>query len=376
MPFQLPHPDSAIHLYRRLLREATYVAPLCRPWVTDRIRTKFRDERRPSLKEAHRSLRFLQSANSGHINRMLHLCFLATGRLGKRRRQLASSALAKDPAVDSDALKLNSLFATTTPDYKTKKTATGNSNRKKHQSYEEPAPPGWLDKWDVDKIKAVAEAQVRSSNTNWPKQMRKSIDPAKVLPKENAWGRPFKPKLMKRKEQKHYAKILADLMPPLPQGEWDMLKDLSFGQAETKMFDIPSRRTMATTPVATQGSKADTDREWNWGAYVTKPVRAVERGSSRKFKSLSGTADSDPRGPGRPIGVKSFKPRRLRRSIYARVWEATPTLWKNPNGKIQVTFGQARRELSPASTSDLQFFSGVDTRGAPASSTDVHKKNG
>ncbi|KAK8128680.1 hypothetical protein PG984_009788 [Apiospora sp. TS-2023a] len=366
MPIQLPHPDSAIHLYRHLLREATYVPPYCRPWVTERIRSKFRDNRRPNIHKAHQSLRYLRSANAGHIGRTIHLCFLASGRLGKRRRQLASSFLAKEPAEDSEALEQKPLFPST----------TANGSNHKPQP-EDSLIESWLDNWDVEKIKAIARAQVQSPNTNWPKQMRKKYDPASVLPKTNAWGNPFKPKVIKRKEQKHYANVLADVMPPVPQGEWDLLQALSSGQAETKMFDVPTRRAVATTPVAVPNFPTNTIREWNWEAYVTKPVRAVERANSRVYKSLSGAHDTDPRGQGRPIGVKLFKPRRLRRSVYSRVWEATPILEKaKGKGKPQVTFGAARRELSPATTSDLQFFSGVDQKGVRASGIKAHKGNG
>ncbi|KAK8042888.1 hypothetical protein PG994_013371 [Apiospora phragmitis] len=363
MSIRLPHPDSAIHLYRHLLREATYVPPYCRPWLTERIKRRFRDWRRPNLHEAHQSLRFLRSANSGHINRTLHLCFLASGRLGKRKRQLATSFFKKDPAEDSDALAKRPLFSTATA-------APNRSNRKPRP--EEAPVLTWLNNWDIDKVMAVAGAQVRNSQTNFPKQMRKTIDPARVLPKVNAWGQVFKPRLVGRKLQKHYAKLLADLMPPMPQGEWDLLQDLSLGQAEPEMFNVPTRRTVATTPVATQDSSTDTTPEWNWEEYVTKPVRTVERSNSRAIKSLSGACDSDPRGQGRPIGVKSFSPRRLRRSIYNRVWEASPILtYAKGKEKFKVTFGGTRRELSPATTSDLQFFSGVDTKGTVA-----HKGNG
>lgn len=373
MPLQLPHPDSAIHLYRHLLREATYVPPYCRSWVTERIRSKFRDERRPNIHKAHQSLRYLRSANSGHINRTRHLCFLASGRLGKRRRLLASSSLAKKPAEDSETLEKTPLFPPATANGKGINAAASGSNRKPHP--DEPLIESWLDNWNVEKIKAVAGAQVRSPNTDWPKQMRKTYDPASALPKKNAWGKPFKPQVIKRKEQKHYAKVLSDLMPPVPQGEWDLLQALSLGEAEAKIFDVPTRRPIATTPVAAPNSSKNTVHEWNWEAYVTKPVRAVERGNSRVYKSLSGAHDTDPRGQGRPIGVKSFKPRRLRRSVYSRVWEATPVVEKvKGKGKFQVTFGAARRVLSPAATSDLQFFSGVDAQGARASGTKVHRE--
>ncbi|KAK7926877.1 hypothetical protein PG985_003875 [Apiospora marii] len=375
MPSRLPHPDSAIHLYRHLLREATYVPPYCRPWVTEVIRSKFRDDRRPNIHKAHQSLRYLRSANSGHLDRTRRLCFLASGRLGKRRRLLASSSLGKEPAESSEALELKPLFPPATTNGKETTAAASGSNRKPQP--DDTLIESWLDNWDVEKIKAIAGAQVRSPNTNWPKQMRKTYDPASALPKMNAWGKPFKPQTTKRKEQKHYARVLADLMPPVPQGEWDLLQDLSMGQAEAKMFDVPTRRPIATMPVAVPNSSANTAHEWNWEAYATKPVRAVERGNSRVFKSLSGAHDTDPRGQGRPIGVKSFKPRRLRRSIYSRVWEATPILQKSKGkGKFQVTFGAARRELSPATTSDLQFFSGVDVQGARPGGTKAHKGKG
>lgn len=110
MPLQIPHPDSLLHLYRHVLREVTYLPPFCRSWVRDTVQAKFRDHRRPSVKRAHHALRFLRSANSGHYDRMRHLFYLATGRKGKRYRELSRTNLAKEPPPNSDALHEDPLF--------------------------------------------------------------------------------------------------------------------------------------------------------------------------------------------------------------------------------------------------------------------------
>ena len=117
MSFQIPHPSKPLHLYRHLLREATYLPPLCRPWIASRIQARFLDCRykkdakdaKPHVKEAHHWLRYLRSANAGHVERLLHLGYLATGRVGKRRRQLATTFLSKGPPANTSDLEQTDL---------------------------------------------------------------------------------------------------------------------------------------------------------------------------------------------------------------------------------------------------------------------------
>ncbi|KAI1474889.1 hypothetical protein K445DRAFT_322740 [Daldinia sp. EC12] len=343
MPLQIPHPNSPRHLYRHLLREATYLPLLCRPWITERIQARFRDcnekpDPKPYIKDAHHYLRYLRSANTGHVNRMLRLCYLATGRVGKRRRILGRTELASSPPSNSDKLEERVALIK-----------------------DPPREPDWLDNWSVDKIMAVAASQIQQQGKNLPFSMRRTIDPKRVIPKENCFGRPLTAKLVRNKLKKHWVATLRQLLPPMPRGEWEQLGTIARGEADAQYYRMPPRRKVAQ-PLLID----DSTRKSTWTDFVTKPIRALERGNSRKMKSLSGREDEDPRGHGRPIGVKVLSRRRLRRILYVGVWQASPTIEENPrSGKWSVTWGNSERPLARPKKKHLQFFQGIDKSGAP-----------
>lgn len=420
MPLQIPHPNTPLHLYRHLLREATYLPPICRPWTTTRIKERFRDCRHDYersnkyTKQAHHQLRYLRAANAGHVQRMMKLLYHATGRLGKRKRQLATASLKKGPPADSAALEKDAVpssyvlevmrAASPKEDNKagksTKSTKSkpslgdktvptssamelmqqasskednlagqGNKSKNKQQ-----VPPTWLEDWDFDMVSALAHAQHETQTGNWPGQMRRTLNPARSIPKEDCWGLPLtlKPKLFTNKLKRFWVPILSKLMPPLPQGEWDALRALTLGEADGRMWKIPSRRPVA---VGTGGDNkavaiSNENTLWDWERYATRSVAALERPNARKRKILSGGVDEDPRGQGRPTGVRTFAPRVLRR-MYGSVWEASPIMTKQPKGKWQVTWGNSEVKVSGPSTSDLHFFHGVDKKGIPARRSDA-----
>ncbi|KAI0595721.1 hypothetical protein F4775DRAFT_346382 [Biscogniauxia sp. FL1348] len=352
MPLQIPRPSTSLHLYRHLLREATYLPNLCRSWVFDRIKSRYRDHRHTSepqyIRHAHHDLRFLRSANAGHVDRMLRLFYMATGRLGKRHHQLCRAYLCKPPDPDTPAPEDG---------------AKSEPERK----------PDWLDNWMLDKVRALALAQVEKQTPSWPHDMRGSLDPAKVIPTENACGRPLVPRLARNKLKKYWVTVLRQLLPPLPQEEWDRLGVLARGEALKEEYCLRPRR-----PVAQPLSGAEEDLghpeesgertpQGNWTRYVTTPARLVERGSSRKMKSLTWEEDQDPRGHGRPIGTRDFnyKSRKLRR-LYARVWEACPIMYKSRNNKWIVVWGNEERKVARPKPTDLVFFKGVNLDGTRA----------
>ncbi|KAI1801799.1 hypothetical protein F4811DRAFT_437744 [Daldinia bambusicola] len=343
MPLQIPHPNTPLHLYRHLLREATYLPLLCRPWITERIQARFRDcnekpDLKPYIKDAHHYLRYLRSANTGHVNRMLRLCHLATGRIGKRRRILGRTELSSVPASNSKQLE--------------ERLALVKDKQRK---------PDWLDNWAVDKIYAVATSQVQLQGKSLPFNMRRTLDPNKTIPKENCFGRPLTEKLKRNKLKKHWVSTLRQLLPPMPRGEWEQLGAIARGEADSRYYQMPPRR-----KVAQSLSIDDAAPKSTWTDFVTKPIRALERGNSRKMKSLSGREDEDPRGHGRPIGVKVLGRRRLRRSLYVGVWQASPIIEENPrSGKWSVTWGNSEQPLTRPRKKDLQFFQGLDKFGVP-----------
>ncbi|KAI0875912.1 hypothetical protein GGS24DRAFT_453313 [Hypoxylon argillaceum] len=372
MPLQIPHPSTTLHLYRHLLRESTYLPVLCRPWITARIKQRFRDRREkqpvtPYVKQAHASLQFMRSANAGHVRRLERLCLMATGRVGKRRRILATSQLGNSLPTDTAELEQSRLAAV-------RETSSSNHTPGARYARDDDdaaiaaaaaAPsshkPDWLENWSLDMITAIAKSQHAQQTSNWPQTMRRGLDTKHILSGKNCFDRPYGPKLLRNKLKKHWAGVLHQLLPPLPQGEWDHLASLVKGDANVPELVIPTRRPVAQS---LQDSNPDlASSEWDWSQHVLKPARVIERGSSRQRKSLTGKEDQDPRGHGTPIGTRVIGPRKLQR-IYGRIWTMSPII-KKPPGKRNwsVSWGQNERMISAPATKDLPFFEGVTDDG-------------
>ncbi|KAI1173262.1 hypothetical protein F4777DRAFT_589993 [Nemania sp. FL0916] len=361
MPLQIPHPTTPLHLYRHLLRESTYLPALCRPWIASRIQQRFRDRRwtKPAdahVKEAHSSLRYMRSANSGHVKRLERLCFMATGRVGKRRRILATTQLSHRPPADTDGLEQSRIEAAMVrpePPKSSGKTAIS-------------AIPAslkfdWLDNWSVDMLEALSRSQLSQQATDWPKAMRRALDTRKITEGKNCFGRPYSPRLKRNKFKKYYVSVLRQILPPLPQGEWDHLASLVQGDANVDELTIPCRRPVAQPVRKPRNGKAAD--HWDWSRHALTPARVIERPSNRQQKSLSGEEDHDPRGHGTPLGIRFISPRKLQR-IYCRIWTMSPTMKQDPRSqKWSVTWGKDDRKISPASASDMMFFEGVTDQG-------------
>ncbi len=375
MPLQIPHPNTPLHLYRHLLREASYLPPLCRSWITSRIQTRYRDCKhkqyaKPHIQDAHHQLRYIRSANAGHADRLLHLCQLATGRVGKRRRQLVTSYLTKHPPTDTASLDNDALAdhknSTGTAGSTTTLAITSFDSKSNSDAVIEGRESDWLDNWDINKLHAIAASQLAAQGGTWPHTVRRSYDPKRALPTENSFGRPFCKRLARNKLKRHYASVLRGIMAPLPQGEWDRLKDLANGNtSDPDDMTMPPRRPVAQS-ILKEGepSRETGDQNWDWMQYVTKPVRAVERRNSRTMKSLTGELDHDPRGQGRPIGVQTLGSRKLRRGIYGRIFELSPSMTQNPkSGRWSIKWGSSELKISKPATMDLDFFQGVDKDG-------------
>ncbi|GAP86962.1 putative acetate non-utilizing protein mitochondrial [Rosellinia necatrix] len=372
MPLQIAHPDTALHLYRHLLREATYLPPLCRPWITSRIQQRFRDCRykkppNPHIKQAHSSLRYLRSANDGHVKRLERLCFMAAGRIGKRRRILATSQLSSRPSADTAELEASvpgaGAVVEAPPSHVAPNTATNTAINAAINAAPVLSPThSWLENWSLDMVTAIAQSQVEQQAGDWPHSMRRGLDTKKIVNGTNCFGRPYTPKLVRNKLKKHWAGVFKQLQPPLPQGEWDHLAALVQGEANVEELKIPRRR-----PVAQSAEGASVDlvtKPWDWAPHVLKPARVIERGASRKLKSLTGKEDQDPRGHGRPIGTRVIGPRRLQR-IYGRIWTMSPRIKASPKTqKWSVTWGKNEEKISVPSARDLLFFQGVANDGS------------
>ncbi|KAH6661016.1 hypothetical protein BKA67DRAFT_654160 [Truncatella angustata] len=386
MPLQIPHahPNTALHLYRHILREATYLPPLARPWTFEHVKSRFRhcqhaEHPERYMKVAHRQLRFLRAANAGHVDRMLRICLLATGRIGKRRRQLSGAYLSKSAPEDLTALE-NGHHASNNPMRALSLAAWGQpadskpSNNKPQKHHMPPtAESSWMYKWDLEKVRLLAESQYerQESTSDWVKnnKVRRTVDPRTSVVKENCWGSDLKPTQMTNKLQKHWTSVLASLMPPLPQGEWDALKALASGDAPGTTWTIPPRRPVAVSFKTNNSLSAARPgmASWDWEQYATTPIRKLERKNSRRIKALSGSPKGQSHHDEPPIGVRAFKPRSLKRGIYSMVWQASPVVKEKPRGakpKWSITWGAPVQPApSKPRSSDMKVFQGIDNNG-------------
>ncbi|KAK3937009.1 hypothetical protein QBC46DRAFT_19724 [Diplogelasinospora grovesii] len=343
-PLQIPHPKTTLHLYRHLLREASYLPPAARPFITGRIQARFRSHRfegqpKAYIRQGHHGLRCLRAANAGDVIRMRRVLFLAFGRLGRRRRELVDELVRRPPPVDSAALEKA-----------IESTVSSVSGR----------DPDWLDKWDLDKLSAFVQSQTRTSHQTTPKSAitSKQADPAKSVPAEDIWGRALSPRLARSKLRKGWKILISKVLPPLPKSEWQLLYNLAQGNVPRSEWDVPARRSVALSEPANHGIGSD-DQAWDWKAYATKPVSRVDIQRSRRNMLLSGAVDEASLVKQQPLVCHHYTPRLWRR-LYGNILQISATMDKKSNGEgWDVVWGKQEFKAPPATARHMEFFEGI-----------------
>jgi hypothetical protein len=339
-PLRIPKPETPLQLYRHLLREASYLPPIARPFVEERIKTRIRDSRKDEpdrnekhIRQGHHDLRLLRAANFGDMVRMRRVLLHAFGRLGRRRRELMTSVLHRDIPNNTEELQT----------YAAEAAALVAQGRKLD----------WLDMWDVDKLRTFARSQVQAGLVNSPKATitAAQTSPDKIIPKENAWGRPLAPKLARTKLKNVWKAVADKTLPPLPKEEWEKLRDIATGQADEGLLPPPRR------PVAQSMHQDEKEVEWDWKSYATKPVAIVDRPANRRNKLLTGAVDDNtPTGDPEPINCHNYTPRTLRR-LLSGIWQLTATMGKKPGGRgWDIVWGKEDFQPAPAGAGAMEFF--------------------
>lgn len=361
-----------LHLYRHLLREASYLPPVCQPYATKRIKSQFDTHRyeRPNdplvkhhIKKAHHDLRFLRAANHGHMDNMYRVLLLTFGRTGKRRRELVNQLVKKE--LPSDTAELAKQMEETsitprapiTPETESKTPPAGSTAR----TYT-PLPPDFLDEWDLQKLEAFVKSQISASPEHSPRPTlkRKNANPMKDIPSENIFGRPLAKKLHRSKLRKAWVKIINRVLPPIPKQEWETLRSLALGEADKSLWVMPARRPMGTASLQdNDNASAGEQNIWDWKSYATKPTRLVERNKSRFEQLRSGERGDGPYDRG-PIGAHTFTTRSWKR-MYIKIWEQTATMEKQlkESGQVRwnVQWGRVSEADAPLPTdAQLEFF--------------------
>jgi len=338
---QIARPTTPLHLYRHLLREASYLPPFARPFVDDRIKDRFRhsqhrEDVKTPLRQANHNLRLLRAANAGDLERMRRVLDMCFGRIGPRRRELMTALLTPDVPVDTESVEK----------YAQEALAHRPIDRERD----------WLDNWDLAKLKAFATSQAKANPPRSSLHI-KQLQALAGLPKENIWGNPLSPKVARTKLKKFWKQMAVRILPPLPLSEWELLRDLSTGKGISSQWTTPHRRTLA------QSLSGDCEalRPWNWQAYATKAVRVVDRQAGRKHKLLSGALDdSTPTGDPQPLGCHRYT-RSLWRRLLEGVFCTSSTMRKDGEGWDVVWGGKS---FQPP-VADMEFFESADESGRP-----------
>jgi hypothetical protein len=355
-PLVLSPADPTLHIYRGLLREASYLPPICQPYIRQQIVSRFRrhaadqpicPQTRRRIRRAHHDLRFLYAANNGLVDNLYRVLLLVFGRIGSRRRLLIHELLRQDPPVDSEQLEAAIARDTHARSY----TAKDGSLAQRH--------PDWLDKWDTEKLRTLATSQARRGPAHSPRpDIRASqTNPAARLPATNIWGRPLPAVLARSKLRKEYVRLINRILPPLPSSDWQTLRALALGHADSSaLCQMPPRR---SHPAPLLGDH-DASTRWCWHAYATQPVRAVERASSRSQRGRNGYPVPGPHGQDAAIGLHKYTPRLMRR-LFAKVWEMTPTMEARPGaeGEWDITWGKVPKDVPVAAAAHGSFFEGI-----------------
>lgn len=351
--------DPTLQIYRGLLREASYLPPVCQPYIRQQIVSRFRrhaadpptcPQTRHRVRQARHDLRFLYAANNGLVDNLYRILLLVFGRTGSRRRLLIHALLQHDPPADS--AQLEAAIA---------RDADARTYTAKDGSLAQRAPD-WLDKWDTSKLRALAASQAKRGPAHSPRPDIKArqTDPAARLPRMNIWERPLPAKLARSKLRKGYVRLIHRVLPPLPTSDWQTLRALALGHADSSaLCQIPCRRPPAA-PLNGDHDDHGASTPWRWHAYATEPVRSVDRASSRSERGRTGHPVPGPHGEGAAIGLHRYTPRLLRR-LFAKVWEMTPTMEAKPGveGKWDIVWGKVAKDVPVAAAAHAVFFEGA-----------------
>lgn len=247
-------------LLRSLLRQSTYLPDeFARSWVKQHIVDSFQtykskahniqsdsstDERfRKKLTDGRRALSQLQRAAEGDSKCLQKVLMSAYGRIGKRRRELLRRLL-PSPSAEDDAYTMEEAEAAGIQEMSSANanevsqkanhealkgtSLVGNTSSTKRTKFEpQPLEP---------RLAILLESQMRSGPPTLTRPNPRRLHPD--IPELNTWMRPMPQKRVKNMHKKFYAELIDRALPPLPQHEWERLRDFASGKREPE----PPRR--------------------------------------------------------------------------------------------------------------------------------------
>lgn len=306
---------EALHLFRGLLRAASYLPDeFARTYIHDHIIYRFRNAAQITpnrLLIARRETRRLQRAAEGDIKPLLLTLNMTYGRAGKRRRELVNRLYGPDAALYKEDIEA---------------TRTASQN-----------PPSTA----VFEGRTRFEQVICSQSRHHPSEaLRNKIRDVKpIIPKGGTWDRPLPLKRQANIKKRFLAATLDKVLPPMPQGYWNRLRDLAMGVIPFQ--PPPPRRKSAR-------SLSDNELTGSETTMLQLPL----------LNQHSIVPGRDPR--------HRITPRFMRR-MWAIVWANSNVMLASEEGQERwdIIWGggqsaAAKGLIAAPGISDLEFFEGLD----------------
>ncbi|MCJ1424659.1 hypothetical protein MMC29_002547 [Sticta canariensis] len=319
------------HIFRALLRQCTYLpdsSARCffRNYVVMRFRKHNPRPRIPSkptlyppkiqkalLNRARKGLTLLERANNGYRSPLLKVLEMTYGHRGRRRRELLQRLMQDAPPREEILKRLVPSI-----------TAQASGEIFGSQ------------------LEAFLNAQRRSEVGTSSVGLRKLSLAGPKIPSTNSWDRPMPLKRVQNMKEKWYADLLEQIMPPLPQEEWERLRALAIGIKWEEL--VPRRKRAGMTENETDHNP---DAELSLSGIVESSKRVEISGSMTNPHRLT------PR----------FR-RRLWASVFAErsymTWHVVEKKWIVQWGTQQTMNAVVDRPSLPL---ELSLFEGVDEQG-------------
>lgn len=350
-------------VYRHLLRAATYFPDdFARTYIQNDLHALFRNREKGStnteekqirrmklLKRARDGISMIQRATEGEAGPLFNILRDVYGRAGPRRRELLAQLR------------------------RTPKSAVNHTHEDLTAALES---ADIFDKLQPNPaFEALLKSQKQAKLDESPRRKLKRINPDTAIPKENIFGRPLAKKLLAGKTKRFWASVFDKVLPPLPEHEWNRLRDLATGVIKFK--GVPPRRIPGLT--AAQIEKCEMGPKGKHKGQSLGPssqIRESKRipGTNDQIDSTIKTFHVDSSNImalpamhvslGQQIDNKHVLTSSYMRRAWKHIWLLTPLLsysadkdkWTVKWG-ARTAYGMGR--MSEAGTADLELFAGL-----------------
>lgn len=359
------------HLLRALLRQCSYLPDATardffHGYIIDRYRNYRRRPPQPSIsptptpdrcrslhKEARKGLLFLKRANDGHPTHLFRVLAMAYGRTGKKRHELLKGVLSSS-VFKTEPSPTNERALARLSDGNTKTPSESNKENRLQTLHTSPSRAGSILGPRLEALIAAQKHQKHSEVSN-------KIAKKPRIPETDKWGRSMPRCRVANMNSRWYAELLSKIVPPLPESDWNMLRDLALGRVPAEGA-LRRRTSLAQIEFQEFGRKGSQPINID-GANPHPGVSSILENQETIQKQNRKLLGSNPH---------TITPRYMRR-LRGRIFLQCPLMkWDAERRRWDVTWGnlQKSKEISLGlpGRMNMDMFKGVDEAGNVVSS--------